>query len=218
MTDHSIEKSSTTTFKFKSKTLKKNHFEIRICNDNLKAEFAMTTDYFNLFDTDFLRFVLLQSVLILKSLKTWKNFKDVDFNVLDFTKKIKWTQKKFWKTLIDDFVTTNEIQHFILFLSMNYVFIQRNYLIWIITMKIVLDNDSISWTNLSIWNSLLLNRFNENWNRTYEFFRCYYRLHSNAKKKDVKKLKQTMSRFAQHFIFLIDENLIEISINETTFF
>ena len=218
MTDHSIEKSSTTTFKFKSKTLKKNYFEIRICNDNLKAEFAMTTDYFDLFDTDFLRFVLLHSVLILKSLKTWKNFKDVDFNVFNFTTKIKWIQKKFWKTLIDDFVTTSEIQHFTFFLSMNYVFIQRNYLFWIVTMKIVFNNDSIFWTNLSIWDSLLLNRFNENWNRAYEFFRCYYRFHSNEKKKNVKELKQTMSKVAQHLIFLIDENLVEIFINETAFF
>ena len=56
MTDHSIEKSFTTTFKLKSKTLKKNHFEIRICNDNFETEFAMTTNYFDLFDIDFLHF------------------------------------------------------------------------------------------------------------------------------------------------------------------
>ena len=31
-------------------------------------------------------------------------------------------------------------------------------------------------------------------------------------------MKQTIKRFVQHFIFLIDENLVEVSINETTFF
>ena len=75
-------------------------------------------------------------------------------------------------------------------------------------MYAVLRNPDVFWQNLFFWGKrLLTNHYFENWNRVYEFVRCYYKFYTEIRNLITKRAKRSQIKPTIESTFLTNDDL-----------